>query len=330
MDDAGLMLEAARLYYLEDMTQDDIAATLGVSRFKVSRLIKEARSAGYVQISVVSSVARCSELEEDIKRSFGIGDAIVVPVASDNGPAVRKSIGRQAAKYVLAQLKDGDALGIAWGRTVYEVVAGFRPVGLRGLRVVQVVGGMGWTSNKIYPHEIVTQAASTLHGSCHFLHCPALIESDEARNTITSTEAIRAVIDIWDELDVAVVGLGTLQPDAPLVQGTSAVAPGVLEHLRSRGAVGELCGRFYDISGNVCDVRLNRCVVGLSPDHLRRTRCAIGVVGGREKVEALLGALRGRFFDAVVTDEFTAVAVLKAHRMGLGQGTPRDVLEPLR
>jgi len=309
-----LILEAANFYYLKDMTQMEIARTLGISRSKVSRLLKEAKEKGYVQINIVSPNERCTEIEESLKKYFPISEAIVAPLISKNNSAIRKNIGRIAAEYLEKELKDGDILGLAWGRTLYEVVSNLKPMQLEGLRLVQVIGGLGNISNQIYPHEITSKAASLLRGVCFYLYAPAIVENTVARKAIIKNETVKNVIKMYDSLDIIVLGLGTLDPSSHLIKSTKILTLKTVENLKHIGAVGELCGRFYDINGKICNTELNNNVIGISIEQLRHTRNVIGVVGGNNKCKALLGALRGGFLKTIITDEFCANEVLKMHR----------------
>ncbi|MBA7560476.1 Deoxyribonucleoside regulator [subsurface metagenome] len=306
-----LIHEAAKLYYLKNMTQMETAKILGISRSKVSRLLKEAKEKGYVQINIVSPDERCTELEELLKKYFHISEAIVAPLISENNSAIRKNIGRMAAERLENELKDGDLLGLAWGRTLYEVVTNLQPIQLEGLRVVQVIGGLGIILNQIYPHEIVNKAARSLAGLCFYLYAPAIVENAVAKEAIIKTETVNNVIRMYNSLDIIVLGLGTLDPSSHLIKSTKTLTPEKLENLKSLGAVGELCGRFYDINGEMCKTELNNNVIGISLEQIRRAQNVIGVVGGDDKYKALLGALRGGFFKTIITDESCATEVLK-------------------
>lgn len=314
MDEIPLMLKAAQLYYHDALTQDRIARALGISRFKVSRLIKEARERGFVQVRIVGPQSRCPELEAHLVHFFPLREAIVVPVMADIPAAIRSATAQAAAETVIQKLKDNCALGIAWGRTLFEVLDFLKPKHITGVRVVQLLGGLGRISNGIYPVELVARAADILGGSCHFLHAPAVVESNTLRDALVNTVPVKTSLEMCKTLDVAIIGVGTLDSDSPLIQSTELLGGDALKALKGIGAVGEICGQFYDADGETCRTEVNDRIIGLGLVDLRKLPCVIGVAGGRNKVPAILGALRAGIFHTLVTDEFTANALLTAER----------------
>jgi hypothetical protein len=111
---------------------------------------------------------------------------------------------------------------------------------------------------------------------------------------------------LWKELDLALVGIGSLEPSPLLRQSGNALTEAEQDQLRGAGAVGDVCLRFFDANGTVLDTPLDRRVVSITPSDLRHVPRRIGVAGGTSKYRAIRAALRGGWVNVIVTDLDTA------------------------
>lgn len=319
----GLMAKVADLYYLRNLTQQAIAERLGLSRPTVSRLLQRSRTLGIVRIEVVPPEDAYRPLEGALEDAFGLREAVVIPGRSESPSRTRRTLGQAAAEYLDRLLKGGERIGISWGTTLGAVMDHLRPRRLR-TTVVPLVGGLGQAAPATHANELARRLAEAHHGRVHLLHAPAIVAHDGVRAALLTDPRVRQVLDLARRVDVALVGIGALVPSSTLIESGYVSADDVAA-LRRSGAVGDICTRPFTVAGVPAGGPLDGRILAVDFEDLRRIRTVIGVAGGLEKAEAILGALHGGLVDVLVTDHLAARAVL---RLGAA-GEPRAPGRPL-
>jgi deoxyribonucleoside regulator len=306
-----LMLRAARLYYEDYLTQQQIADELGVSRPTVSRLLTQARREGIVQITIKDPFGRSKELETHLAKSFNLKGAVLVAGEGLSGELLRRRLGLATAEYLQHALDEGSKLGIGWGRTLHAVVEALDARQRLGIQVIPLIGGLGQISSSFQVNDLARRLAEALGGTWQPFYVPAFVADPIALEALLHLVDVESVLRSWPEVDVALVGIGHFasQHQSSMLF-SSYIAADVLQKLEQCGAVGDLCGRFFDAQGLQCFEE--RGIIGISLEQLRALGHVVGVAGGAEKVPAILGALRGGYVKVLVTDTITAQAVLDA------------------
>ena len=303
--DTRLLSKVAGLYYDEEMSQQEIADRLRLSRPKISRLLQQARALGVVQIIVHSAEREHAGLESSLERAFGLREAIVVSPPDDGPDATARHLGAVAAAYLQRALADGDVVGLSWGRTVHALVSSVQPRLAEGARVVQIIGGAGAPEDDAHAADVSRRLAQALGSQLTLLPAPWLVASAEARRALVSDPYVRAAFDQFGGLSLAFVGVGPLDANRGL-----DVEPGLADALREAGAVGDVAMCFFDRDGQPVEAPVEGRTLGISFDDLRGTGRVVGVAGGVDKHEAVRGALRTGVLDVLVTDAATAAAAL--------------------
>ena len=306
-----IMLRAARLYYEDYLTQQQIADELGVSRPTVSRLLTQARREGIVQITIKDPFAHSEELEGRLIQAFNLKGAVLVAGEGLSGELLRRRLGFAAAEYLQHTLAEGSKLGIGWGRTLYAVVKALDVRQRLGIQVVPLIGGLGQISSSFQVNDLARRLAEAFGGTWQPFYVPAFVADPAALEALLHVADVESVLQAWPQVDTALVGIGhfAFQQQSSMLF-SSYIAADVLQELERCGAVGDLCGRFFDAQGRQCIAE--RGIIGISLEQLRMLEHVIGVAGGAEKVPAILGAVRGGYVDVLVTDTVTAQAVLAA------------------
>lgn len=299
-----LMVRAAELYHEFGMTQEQVAAQLGVSRPTVSRLLNQAKEEGIVRITVVNPASRIHELERELVNVYGLHDAVVVPTAVSGRELVARKLGAAGARYLERHLPARTRLGVGLGHTVYQVAHSLEPIHLDP-EVIPLTGGIVFTEAVYQVNEIARQFAEKLGGRCHYLHAPAEITSKELYEALMADPRVVEVVRLWDELDWAVIGVGSTHD--PLSPHFEQFVRSVLE----TGAmpVGDLCRNLIDQNGECVNNR-NARLLAASLDQFRKAGRVIAIAGGATKVQAIRAALRTGAVDVIITDEQAAVGVL--------------------
>ncbi len=306
-----LLAEVAGLYYERNLSQAEIAERLGLSRSQVSRLLAEARQEGVVEITIHYPWQGMPDLEARLVKRFALKDARILQTGRLGYSQVVEGLGVLAARLLESRLRDYMILGISWNTGVYQVVNALRAARRLGVTVVQLTGAVGSVNPILDGPDLARWLAQTLGGQYRYLHAPLLVESAEVRQALEQERAIRETLDLARRADVALVGIGSVQPALSSLLQAGFVDEAGLAEIVAAGAVGDICTYHYTIEGCLVPLELHERIVGIDLPSLSRIPLVIGVAGGREKAAAILGALRGGYINCLVTDEAAANEVLR-------------------
>jgi DNA-binding transcriptional regulator LsrR (DeoR family) len=299
----ALMHSAARLYYLEDATQAEVAQRLGTSRATVSRLLSEARRAGIVRIDVVAPVDEdVDELARSVEQALGLQRVFLVP-SPTRGPlgaalAPALSIALQGAG-----LQAGDVLLVSSGRTVYEAAQAPLPA-LPGVVLAPTIGGQDQPEPWYATNEITRQVAERVGGTPTFLYAPAL-PAPTLYAGLLGDAGFQRLLQMWETARCAIMGIG-----APPLTRTSLPRFVPQEAISLRDAVGDVCSRFYDADGEPVEFPGSDRLVATRLDLLQQIPAVIGVAAGAEKLQSISTAAKAGYVTQLVTDTETAAALL--------------------
>jgi deoxyribonucleoside regulator len=306
-DNELLMVRAAELYYDDNKTQDEIGALLGITRWKVGRLLTQARQSGIVRIDIVHPRARRLGLERELCDRFGLKDAVVIPAAETED--LNANVARAAADYLTALRPVPRTLGVSWGRTLGELADRLPRGWSQGVTVVQINGGVSLNRQAGTAADTAMTIATKAAGQAVILPSPAILEQLETKRAIEADRTVASVLDLASAASAYLYSAGVATKDSVLVDSGYLTSDEVTE-LRRKGAVGDVVGRFIDADGNTVDPQLNERTVGLGHDELRAAQTAIFVVAGEAKHPVARAVVSTGLCTVIVTDEATAQALL--------------------
>jgi deoxyribonucleoside regulator len=305
------LVQVARAYYLENQIQSEIARSLGISRSLVSRYLRAAREQGIVRIQIIDPEEISYQIGHALKLHFPhLKDVVVAPSFSSEPDAIRVMIGRYAANYLIDVLEPGQTLALGCGRTLRAMVDALQRRNLHGSIVVQAMGNIGHEAHNIDYNEIARQAAEALGGRVYYVSAPAILGkgSGRADDLVKANASLHYALSLAKRADVYVVGIGSIESDQLYVR-TGLLEDDELDDLHPR-AVGDICGRFFDLHGQEQTSLFEDRIVGVELGDLRQARFCMGVAGGPDKAASILGALRGKYINALVSDEQTIQQLL--------------------
>ncbi|MEJ7838789.1 MAG: sugar-binding transcriptional regulator [Thermomicrobiales bacterium] len=308
-DHGALLTSVARMYYLDGLGQSEIANIFGISRSTVSRLLTAARQRGVVRISVDDYDPRDHDLEHMLATAFGLRRSVVVRVQDGSSEVSRRTVAYFGAPVVAEWFHAQRSIGVSGGRTVAQLIHFIRPqTQAHHVDVVQLMGSIGSTPSSIESSELCRTLARRFQGSFHTINAPAFMDSQRNRDLLISHAQIKAVWNLLPSLDMTVVGIGTLE-DSVFIE-RQVLSPEDYELLRRQGAVGEICGRYFDTKGRECDTPLRDQVISVELDLLRNNTEVVAVTSGAGRKDALTAAMRGGLVHSLVIDDTGARALL--------------------
>ncbi len=302
------ILKICYLYYQEEKTQEEISKLFEVSRFKISRVLKEARTKGLVSITINDPRGDLTEMEIQLAKKFNLDQAIVVSVAEFSKKPALDQVGEAGANYLRQILGHYHIFGVTWGYSVYHVVSNLQPVEARNLTLVQIGGGLGTiegTDNNI----LTMMLGQKLGARAHVIPAPVIVRDRSIRDTLFKEKKIQETLAMAKKADLVLFGVGMIGKEG-LLWKSGFLNNNDAAKLKASGAVGAICGRFFDGNGQKCWGQLDDRTIGLNLDELRKIRHKICIASGKEKVPAILGALRGKLLNVLITDENTAENLL--------------------
>lgn len=308
--DRNFLIDLARKYYINGLSQQELARHFGISRPSVSNLLKQCREEGIVEIRIQESDSSLvTALAERIKKDFGLRSVVVVPSQDDSSSTLTLA-GSAAAELLQTRLLDRQVVGLSWGSSLYQVVKALNSQSVVDVEVLQMAGSLGMENPSYDGFELSRNLARKLNGNCHLIQAPVIVKNLELKKLLLQEPLISETMAYMDKIDVALVGMSS---DAP--EHSSMVRDGFIDisdarKIRDLGGIGHICALHYDRQGVLLDIPENQRVVGISWDDLIKIPEVIGVACGSEKSEAILGAIKGGLINSLITDENAALRIL--------------------
>jgi DNA-binding transcriptional regulator LsrR (DeoR family) len=300
------LADVADMYYLQKQTQQEIAERLGISRVMVSRSLSLAANLGVVEFRINRHGIRREDLEEELRTAFPEVEFVVVR-ANYHDP--NRLIGQQAAAVAEKHVFDGLKLAISYGKSVFETVKAIPMHNFRSLEVVQMAGVEGAANPQIDGWELVRMCAERLGGGYQHLSASLFSSSVEVHTALVEDSKIRAIFDLAADADLAIIGVGSMNPQLSSVVRAGHVSLQKLQDAADAGSVGYIGGQHYDIYGEPI-ASLNSLTMSLDLNKIRDIPEVIAVAHGEAKALPLVGALRGKYLTSLVTDEVAAEGII--------------------
>jgi len=212
---------------------------------------------------------------------------------------------------------DGDVLGVSWSSTVYACAKNLKNTGVKDLTICQLNGSMDVADFSTRAEFIISKIAAVFKARTSSLAAPMLVDSPEILNSIMADTRIRNSFDIAQRATVGIFGIGSINQESSLYQ-TGYMSPRILDELRARKAVGDIAGHFFDARGEICDQLLESRTLAVPKSAFGTMRLSIALAGGAQKLEAIEGALAGKWCNVLVTDEITAQSLLRRRNAASG------------
>jgi DNA-binding transcriptional regulator LsrR (DeoR family) len=306
---ARLRHRTAWLYYVEGMTQGAIAERLGIGRITVNRMLFEARATREVRIALIRDIAEHTEAEIELEKRFDIHEAIVVPLSAPRSDP-RPAIGAAAGNFISDLLRPNMRIGLGWGQTLLGSLTFVAERQVPGLAVVSLLGGIT-RARQANPAEFAAQFARSLLADCYLLSAPAIVDTPATKQTLIERCGLSEVYEFSKSLDAVVISVGEIGPNSTARQ-FGAVSEADNEALLAAGAVGDVLFNFFNSEGKLVNHSLNKRTMSIPVETIAATPVRVLVSGGASKITAMLGAFKLFRPTVLITDEFTAKALLKS------------------
>jgi DNA-binding transcriptional regulator LsrR (DeoR family) len=301
-----LAATVARRYYFDGASKSEIGTELGLSRFKIARVLDEARRSGLVRIELHYEGEIELDLSVRLARHLGLRRCLVVDTPEEDATQLRSALGRVAAGLLAESTTTDDVLGLAWSRTLLAMCSSL--TGLAGCAVVQLTGALPRSDVDEGSIELVRDVARIANGPAYCFYAPMIVpEAETARSLEAQPELARAMRRFGD-LTTAIVSIGAWARERSTV--ADAITAEEFEADRRLGACAEVCGIQLNVAGEPMRTALSERIIGISAEQLQTVPEIIATAYGSAKADAVRAAVRAGFVTSLVTHASLAQRLL--------------------
>jgi len=302
MDKEYFLNMVAIMYYERNMTQEEIAEKFQISRMTVSRILQQARNSHIVEVKVKVPFELEQKLQTKIIDQYRISKAYVVDSSGEKD--IPGLIGKVGGFFLSLDIQNNDIIGFGVGSTVAKVVENITSMCTNDLQIVQLMGGLRDIAN-YNPLSIVQEVCKKLKARGTYLNSPVIVEDKKMRDFLLFKSSSRnKILELWKRCNKAIFGIGAFKKDAILLE--HLINKKEVNVIKERGGVGNILGYCFDLEGRFVDTPLKDRVVSIPFNLLEKVKEKIAVAGGKEKIDAIRGALRSGLITTLITDRNTA------------------------
>jgi len=306
IDDARLIFKCCSLYYEDEMSQQEISEYLAISRPSVSRMLKLGKEQGIVKIEVNNSYnVTFGKLERELEKKFGLKEVIVVessPIEMGT-ERISSSLGEETLHFLSRVLDDGDIVGVSMGMTLQNVIRAKRSIE-KSIRCtfVPIVGGIGESRLDIHSNYIAGEFAKLVGGDCVQFFSPAIFSDVHVLEGFLKEKSMKSIFNLYKNVSTVIMGIGM-----PERGGSTLMTTGYID-----GQVLDISLRFFDINGSTEKFKeFNEKVAGIPIEQLKKIPNRIGIAGGSQKAQAVMGGIKGEFLNILILDLDCAKALIE-------------------
>jgi DNA-binding transcriptional regulator LsrR (DeoR family) len=300
--------KVAQLYYIEEISQHQIANRMNVSVASISRALDKARRLGIVRITIHADPDDYSPLEIALEQAFGLNECLLVP-SFEQVEHVYAAMARALAEILGRVLRPGDTLGLSWGETLKAMGEKMPALPIGNVDVIPITGALGTIDTGIYPSSLARAFAAKIGGTPYLINTPAIVGSEAVRRSLMSDSSFQQIRELWRRLNVVLLGAGGVGRDSSMYRAKVFTAA-ELDAMQSAGGFAACNFYLFDEDGQPVRAEVADRVLKLPLNELKRVEHRILVAAGRNKASALRAVLRSKLVSTLITDVESARALL--------------------
>ncbi|MTI16002.1 sugar-binding transcriptional regulator [Rhodobacteraceae bacterium RKSG542] len=299
----------AWMYFVEQLTQSEIAKILDIGRVTVVRLLADARARGEVNISIKAPLIDVVALERKLETHYGLQQAVVTPLSTPNIdpiPVIAAAVG----EYIMQLAQKNVRMGVGWGRTLSEALNHIQSQPVEGIKIYSLLGGI-IQAKRFNPSEFAWRLAEAFNGEGFLIPAPAIVNSGQTKRTLIEECGLEPVLDLGEGLDVAILSAGGIDDNATSSQ-VGYLSKEERASVVEAGAIGDLLFHFFNKDGQLIEHEIHQRIMSVQIERVKQAKTRVLASGGKDKVKALGAAIKLYEPTVFITDEVTAAAMVKA------------------
>lgn len=305
----SLISRSVYLYYRENLNIQEISDRLGISRFRVSRYLKEAEENGMVTIQINDRDMHHDALACMLEKKYSIKRVVLVPVDQyEDNEVLRRRVGAKGAQ-LMQNIPSGSSVGITLGRTMAYMVEALPKTTTKLAYVSELTGGLSFVLSEYPSSALAALFAKKFYSYCYQLSAPIIVSDCEIAQSLCSDNSISKTLEMSKQCDIAICGVTPFNKDSMLTR-SGVMNDRDLNCIKEQGGVGSIIGRFFDKDGKELDTEFKNRAIAIKMEEFLRIPERLILAGGWNKIEAIEGVLRGQLATTVVMDDLTANELL--------------------
>ncbi len=300
------------MYYMENMTQAQVAKRLGVSRPQVSRFLTYARENNIVSITINDPQSDTNFLEEKMCDLFNLKECRIVGCVASDRHEIMRRLGEESNDLLKRILKDSDIVGVSAGKTLYHVSETLTDPQKKDLKVVPVCGGTGYKGERWQTNKIISNISERWECESFQMNSPTFLSSESLKNQLVEEPEIKNILQLARRCNLIIAGIGILEDRGTLIE-TEFLTDSDIDELKEKKAVASICNSFLDENGDDVNFSGYKRMIGYKIDEFDADTKIIAYAFGDEKIKSIVSALRSNRIYALVTDIFTVQHIIEQY-----------------
>jgi len=312
MRDERIIARVAKLFYINDASQYEIAEKFNFSKSKVCRLIKEAKKRNIIEFSIKKIDKRSLDLEQEVEKAYSLREVIIFynsDVKNYNEEILFQEIGKLGADYIKRVVEDKLNLALTWGKTLRYIIKNIRFDKKYKINVFSTIGSVSLTETENQAANITQMFCEKTGGSCYPIYLPLFVKTPELKEALMYANDMSKIIGDSSKIDYYFTSLGAISKISRMYT-LGGFDLEFLNTLIEKKIIGEIGLNFYDINGNFINAGMENMTIKLSVDEIKRIKNKIVIAFGPEKIDPIKGLLKTGIADVLITDSKTAEKIL--------------------
>ena len=308
-DNKRLIIKACKLFYEDNMSQKDIASTLGISKPQICRMLNFAKENHIVEFTINNPYSQEFKLEKKLTEKYHLKDAYVFNFSYESPEEAIKKLGEYAADQLDKYFTNNTTVGVMSGRTIAAISNSAHKLTREGLTFIPLVGNMGSEGHDWHANVIAENFAHKTGGDYRLLNAPIIFQTKETCNLIKKEPSISQILDKGKSCNIALVGIGQINLSSTTYR-SGAFSKDDITKLTAQNATASVCTSYISRDGTLLDTELNQRSIGVSLDDLTQST-TIAISTGVEKIEAIKSTLKSGYIDIFMTSQDVAEKLIK-------------------
>lgn len=286
---------------------------LQISRPSVARMIKRGHENGIVKIEVMNpDNLAFGSMEREVEKKFGLEEVIIAESGSaDLTDALNENITRETFKFLSRVIEDKDFVGVTMGRTLRNLLHGYYPVEQKKCTFVPIMGGMDENRYDIHSNHVATKFAEIFHADCLQFFAPLVFSKPDMLKRFLEEYSMQSIVKSFKKISIAVMGIGVPSKETSTLVKAGYIREELFDAFIELGMVGDAAAQFYDKNGSTQQFEsFNHLIAAMPIDDLKKVRCRVGIAAGKNKLDSLIGAIKGKIINVLITDSESARELL--------------------
>lgn len=308
-EELRLLVKICKMYYLQELNQNDIANQLFISRPQVSKLLSKAKKSNIISIQINDPFAEENFIAEQLKKKYHLENAVIIDTRGKSSAEERQMLAENISIILTSFVSNGSVIGISAGYTIAACARYTNIYNCKDMLFIPLVAGQSFKGENWYANANCHRFSNRLQSNYMILNVPLIVREKKVREELENNEAVKPVLDSYNNLDVILLGIGQTTPNSTLSK--CSISKEEIKWAYEHGVKAIIGASFIDAGGNEMLDTQSDFFMGIKAHQIKKCKSVIAVATGIDKVEAIKATLKGEYVNVFCTNLTTAHALLQ-------------------